>query len=77
MKAAGEAFVDMDELAEGVGRYIAQLTGAEWGVVTAGSVAALALATAACIAGNEPVAMTRLPKSGGLKKRVACTSLSL
>lgn len=70
MKAAGEAFVDMDELAEGVGRYIAQLTGAEWGVVTAGSVAALALATAACIAGNEPVAMTRLPKSGGLKKRV-------
>lgn len=70
MKAAGEAFVDMDELAEGAGRYIAQLTGAEWGVVTAGSVAALALATAACIAGNEPVAMSRLPNSSGLKKRV-------
>ncbi|WP_145963744.1 hypothetical protein [Bradyrhizobium algeriense] len=70
MKAAGETFVDMDELAEGVGRYIAQLTGAEWGVVTAGSVAALALATAACIAGNEPIAMTRLPKSDGLKNRV-------
>ncbi|WP_271600115.1 hypothetical protein [Bradyrhizobium sp. CCBAU 45384] len=70
MRAAGEAFVDVDELAEGVGKYIARLTGAEWGVVTAGSVAALALATAACIAGNEPIAMTRLPKSCGLKKRV-------
>ncbi len=70
MKAAAEAFVDMDELAEGVGSYIARLTGAEWGIVTAGSVAALALATAACIAGNEPIAMTRLPKSDGLKNRV-------
>ncbi|MCP3417865.1 hypothetical protein NLM16_27525 [Bradyrhizobium brasilense] len=70
MKAASEAFVDMDELAEGVGRYIAQLTGAEWGVVTAGSVAALALATAACIAGNEPIAITRLPRCDGLKNRV-------
>ncbi|WP_342739974.1 hypothetical protein [Bradyrhizobium sp. B117] len=70
MKVASEAFVDMDELAEGVGRYIAQLTGAEWGVVTAGSVAALALATAACIARNEPIAMTRLPKTGELKNRV-------
>ncbi|MBS7705584.1 hypothetical protein [Chelatococcus asaccharovorans] len=70
MKAAGEGFVDMDELAEGVGRYIARLIGAEWGIVTAGSVAALALSTAACIAGNEPVAMTRLPKTGALKNRV-------
>ena len=70
MAAAAEAFVDLDELADGVGRRLAELTGAEWGVVTAGAAAALALTTAACIAGNDPDAMLRLPDTTGLPNRV-------
>ncbi|WOH52598.1 hypothetical protein [Bradyrhizobium sp. sBnM-33] len=70
MNAAAEAFVDMDELAEGAGRRMAELTGAEWGVITAGTAATLALATAACIAGNNPELMLRLPDTSGLRNKV-------
>ncbi|WP_128971330.1 hypothetical protein [Bradyrhizobium tropiciagri] len=70
MLAASRHFVDLDELAEGAGAHIAKLTGAQWGMVSAGSTAALALATAACIAGNDPEAMLRLPETGGLSSDV-------
>jgi hypothetical protein len=39
-------------------------------MVTCGSAAAMALATAACIAGNDPVKMLRLPFTDGLVNRV-------
>lgn len=65
MAAAAEAFVDLDELAEGVGRRLARLTDAQWGIVTAGSAAALSLATAACLAGNDPERMLQLPHLAG------------
>lgn len=74
MNAAAEAFVDMDELAESAGRRMAELTGAEWGVVTAGTAATLALATAACIAGNNPELMLRLPDTSGLCNKVLIPS---
>ncbi len=70
MNAAAGAFVDMDELAQGAGQRLAELTGAEWGVVTAGTAASLALATAACIAGNNPELMLRLPDTSGLRNKV-------
>jgi hypothetical protein len=56
---ASRHFVGLDELMEGAGRRIAELTGAPWGMVTCGSAAALTLATTACVAGNDPVKMTR------------------
>ncbi|WP_194460316.1 hypothetical protein [Bradyrhizobium sp. CCBAU 53421] len=74
MTAAAEAFVDMDELAEAVGQRMAELTGTEWGVITAGTAAALALATAACIAGNNPELMLRLPDTSGLRNKVLIPS---
>ncbi|MCK1545730.1 hypothetical protein IVB12_28260 [Bradyrhizobium sp. 179] len=61
MEASGRGFVVMDELAEVVGRKLATLTGAEWGLVTGGSVAAVSQAVAACIAGNDPEKMLKLP----------------
>jgi L-seryl-tRNA(Ser) seleniumtransferase len=67
---ASRQFVSLDELMEGAGRRIAELTGAEWGVVTCGSAAALTLATAACVAGNDPVRMLRLPFTDGWPNRV-------
>src|SRR5918912_2728956 len=68
--AAWRAFVNLDELMEAAGRRIAELTGAEWGIVTCGSAAAVALGTAACVAGNDPAKMLRLPFTDGMVNRV-------
>src|SRR5215469_2631691 len=51
MEEAGRHYVHLDELMNAVGQRLAELTQAEWGIVTAGCAAALAHATAACIAG--------------------------
>jgi D-glucosaminate-6-phosphate ammonia-lyase len=66
MEQAAQEFVLIDELAEAIGARLARLTGAEWGMVTAGSAAGLALASAACVAGNDPERMLRLPSSDGV-----------
>ncbi|MBB4232516.1 PLP-dependent transferase [Rhizobium mongolense] len=71
MIAASEAFVDVDELQEAIGHRLSRLTGAEWGVVTAGSVAALSLAVAACLVGNNPEKMLLLPHDFGKTVLVA------
>jgi len=70
MDAASRQFVNLDELMEAAGARIAELTGAEWGIVTCGSAAAVALGTAACVAGNDPVKMLRLPFTEGMVNRV-------
>jgi L-seryl-tRNA(Ser) seleniumtransferase len=68
--AASRQFVNLDELMEAAGPRLGELTGAEWGIVTCGSAAAVALASAACIAGNDPVRMLRLPFTDGWVNRV-------
>src|SRR5262245_59667208 len=70
MDEASRLYVHLDELMDGVGRRLAELTKAEWGIITAGCAAALAHATAACIAGANPEKMQRLPKPEGLKDEV-------
>ena len=70
MDAASRQFVNLDELMAAAGRRIAELTQAEWGLVTCGSAAAVALGTAACVAGNDPVRMLRLPFTDGMVNRV-------
>jgi uncharacterized pyridoxal phosphate-dependent enzyme len=67
---ASQQFVNLDELMQAAGARLAELTGAEWGMVTCGSAAALSLATAACVAGNDPVKMLRLPFTDGMVNRV-------
>ena len=72
-KAAEEAshhFVDMFELQRAAGRYLAKLSGAESGMVTSGSAGAIAVATAACIAGCDPKNVWQLPDTTGLKGEV-------
>lgn len=71
MAAASQRFVNLDELMEAAGARIAELTGAEWGMVTCGSAAALVMATAACVAGNDPAIMLRLPFTDGIPNKVA------
>src|SRR5213595_2766353 len=57
MEEASRHYVQLDELMEAVSRRLAQLTGAEWGIVTAGCAAAETLATCACVAGADPERM--------------------
>src|SRR5713101_738963 len=70
MAEASRHFVNLDELMEAAGQRLAELTGAEWGIVTCGSAAAVALGTAACVAGNDPARMLRLPFTDGMVNRV-------
>jgi len=70
MAAAAGHFVNLNELMAGASARIAALTGAEWGIVTCGSAAAIATATAAAIAGNDPVKMLRLPQTAGMANQV-------
>jgi D-glucosaminate-6-phosphate ammonia-lyase len=66
MDAAAQHMVQIDELMEGVGKRLAELTGAEWGIVTAGCAAAMTHATSACVAGGNPDKHIRLPNTEGL-----------
>src|SRR4029077_7471148 len=67
---AGQYFVNMLELQRGVGRRLAELTGAESGIVTSGAAGAMAAATAACIAGTNDKYIWQLPDTTGLKHEV-------
>ena len=70
MLEASKHFVHLDELMEAVGRRLAELTGAESGIVTCGCAAALTHATAAAVAGADPEKIQRLPDLTGLKDEV-------
>ena len=65
---AGQRFVQLDELMEGIGKRLAELTGAEWGMVASGCAAALAHATTACVTGGNPELHVRVPDLTGFPK---------
>jgi uncharacterized pyridoxal phosphate-dependent enzyme len=67
---AGRYFVNMVELHNAVGRRLAELTGAESGIITSGAAGAMAAATAACMAGSDPQKIWQLPDTTGLKHEV-------
>ena len=67
---AGRYFVNMVELQQAVGRRLAELTGAESGLITSGAAGAMAAATAACIAGSDPKKIWQLPDTTDLKHEV-------
>ena len=67
---AGKHFVNMVELHHAVGRRLAELTGAESGLITSGAAGAMAAASAACMAGNDPKMIWQLPDTTGLKHEV-------
>src|ERR1700678_1370875 len=63
-------FVNMLDLQRAVGRRLSELTGAESGIVTSGSAGAMAVATAACMAGTDDKYIWQLPDTTGLKHEV-------
>jgi uncharacterized pyridoxal phosphate-dependent enzyme len=68
---ASARFVDLDELLEKSGSYVARLIGVEAAYITSGAAAGLVLATAACVAGDNPGRICRLPDTRGMPDRVA------
>lgn len=76
MHAASGFFVQYDELAFGVGRRLADLTGAEWGMVSAGCAAGMKHITAACVTGGNPEKLIRIPDLAGFDKTEVVIPLS-
>ena len=70
MNEAAKAFVDMNELHRKAGRIIAEITGAEDAYVTSGAAAALVLAVSACMTGDDPEKMARIPYIDGFKNEI-------
>src|ERR1700722_11791790 len=68
MDAASKNFVQYDELAYGIGQRLADLTKAEWGMVSAGCAAGLKHVTAACVTGGNPEKLIRIPDLAGFDK---------
>ena len=68
MEAASKDFVQYDELADGIGKRLAEITGAEWGMVSAGCAAGMKHVTAACVTGGNPEKLIRIPDLTGFDK---------
>jgi D-glucosaminate-6-phosphate ammonia-lyase len=67
---AAREWVPLEQLQAAASRRIAQITGAEAGLVTAGSAAALTLGTAAILAGHNLDRMERLPQTNGFANEI-------
>ena len=70
MEEASRNFVDLHDLNRKAGEVIARLTGAEAGLVSAGSGAGMLLQAAACMTGADPAKVWRLPDTRGMKNRI-------
>jgi L-seryl-tRNA(Ser) seleniumtransferase len=66
--AAAQQHVHLDELMAAIGARLAELTRAEWGMVSSGCSAGLTHATAACVAGGNPDLHVRMPNLTGFPK---------
>ncbi len=70
MTEASKHYVEINTLHRAAGKYIAELLESEACCITCGAAAGIALATAACIARNDPVKRLQLPNVEGMKNEV-------
>ena len=70
MAGTARVMVNIDELNRRAGEEIARLVGSEAAMVSSGAAGGLLLQAAACIAGNDPVKMQRLPETDGMKNEI-------
>lgn len=70
MDAVSQHFVPVAEMQEWASAAIAEATGGEAGCVASGGDACLFLAAAACITGDDPAAIDRLPDTTGLRNEI-------
>ncbi|MBO0860975.1 MAG: PLP-dependent transferase [Chloracidobacterium sp.] len=62
---ASKTFVSLNELHDAAGRRIAEMIGCEAVMITSGAAAALTVGTAACVAGENPAWIRRIPDLAG------------
>ena len=67
MALASTSFVGLMELNEKVGEYIAQVTGAEAGMIVSGAAGGVVLSIAACMTGKNVGFVRQLPDTTGMK----------
>lgn len=70
VEASSRQFVDMFELQHAAGRRLAEISGAEFGMVTSGAAAGMATAVAAVLAGTDQDKIWQLPDTTGMKNEV-------
>lgn len=70
MAAASRDFVDLNELYAAAGARLAQVTRSEAAMVTSGAFAAMTLAAAACLAGEDDAKIAALPHPTWLRREV-------
>ena len=70
MEEANHGTVEMRELLQKSGDFIADLLGVEAAFITSGAAAAQALSVAACMAGADPDRIAQLPDTTGMKNEV-------
>lgn len=68
MEAASKNFIQYDELADAIHKRLAEITGAEWALVSSGCAAGLKHVTAACVTGGNPEKLVRIPDLNGIEK---------
>jgi len=68
MYNAQSNYVQLDELAMGVGQKLADLSGAEWGVVSCGCAGGIKITTMAAVTGGNPEKLVRIPDLTGFEK---------
>ena len=69
MDEASGYFVQYDELAAAIGQRLADITGAEWGLISAGCAAGMKHVTTACVTGGNPEKLIRVPGLAGIEKK--------
>ncbi|UCH01448.1 MAG: aminotransferase class V-fold PLP-dependent enzyme, partial [Candidatus Bathyarchaeota archaeon] len=67
---ANQCFVNLDELQEKSGELVAKLLGAESALVTSGAFAALVLASAACMTGDDKELIEKLPHTESMRNEI-------
>jgi len=75
MNEAAKSFVYMDDLMKKAGEIIAEVTGAEAGLVTSGAAASLTLAAAACMTGKDSAKISKLPDTTGMRNEIIIQKL--
>jgi len=70
MVQASQSYVPIAELNSKVGNFIAQMTGAEAGMVTAGAGSGIVLSSAACMTGTDKTKILQLPDTRGMKTEI-------
>ncbi len=67
---AARSYVVLEELQQAIGERLSKLTGTEGAMVTSGAAGAIAIGTCACITGDDPEKVKRLPNLDGMKNEV-------